>query len=231
MSSMQRLNLFVLGVLLSSSRSSAFQTSLKTRRQAVKTTSSMPTSSSVLQLHVDETDRHHDDRVQNSYKLSMDEINPIFRMSNGDKEKVINAHGLWCLFVTILTGPVWAAVMFAVDFYNKNIDSEWDPHRAVYDKTGKIWSKIWLSMTDSYPTSSGEVDFLKEGGNGACLYVANHASWLDIPVICTVLDPVFKFIAKGELAKVPCIGQQLVGVSTAVPCASIICVPPPESRV
>jgi hypothetical protein len=27
-----------------------------------------------------------------------------------------------------------------------------------------------------------------------------------------VLDPVFKFIAKGELSNVPCIGQQLTGV-------------------
>ena len=34
----------------------------------------------------------------------------------------------------------------------------------------------------------------------------------DIPVLCTVLDPVFKFIAKGELSKVPCIGTQLSGV-------------------
>ena len=34
---------------------------------------------------------------------------------------------------------------------------------------------------------------------------------VDIPVLCTVLDPVFKFIAKGELAKVPCIGTQLSG--------------------
>ena len=106
--------------------------------------------------------------------------------------------------------------MAALNFYNKNVDGEWDKHRAVYDKTGKIWSKAWLSLTNSYPTSSGEVDFLREGGKGPCLYVANHASWLDIPVICTVLDPVFKFIAKGELSKVPCIGQQLSGVSGAI---------------
>ena len=37
-----------------------------------------------------------------------------------------------------------------------------------------------------------------------------------IPVLCTVLDPVFKFIAKGELLKVPCIGQQLEGVSAEI---------------
>lgn len=32
------------------------------------------------------------------------------------------------------------------------------------------------------------------------LIVANHASWLDIPVLCTAVDGPFKFIAKGERA-------------------------------
>jgi len=69
-----------------------------------------------------------------------------------------------------------------------------------------------LTIADSYPTISGDVERLnKENDLGACLFVANHASWLDIPVLCTVLDPVFKFIAKGELKSIPCIGQQLVG--------------------
>jgi len=87
-----------------------------------------------------------------------------------------------------------------------------DVNKAEYDNTGKIWSKAWLAATNSYPTISGDVERLKAGNDlGACLFVANHASWLDIPVLCTVLDPVFKFIAKGELAKVPCIGHQLSG--------------------
>ena len=67
-------------------------------------------------------------------------------------------------------------------------------------------------MTNSYPTVSGNLERVRKGNElGPCLYVANHASWLDIPVLCTVLDPVFKFIAKGELSKVPCIGTQLSG--------------------
>ena len=71
-----------------------------------------------------------------------------------------------------------------------------------------------------------DVDRLREG-QGPCLYVANHASWLDIPVLCTVLDPVFKFIAKGELGQVPCIGQQLNGVRMSVivtVCVMHVCV-------
>ena len=105
------------------------------------------------------------------------------------------------------------AAMMLVDtlIHQRKDDNEWDPHRSIYDSTGKIWAKVWLTLIDSFPTISGEP--LMTGR--PCLYVANHASWLDIPVLCTVLDPVFKFIAKGELAKVPCIGHQLRGVSAS----------------
>jgi len=151
------------------------------------------------------------------FLLSIDEANPLIRMGQGDKEKMVNAFGLWCAVVSLITGPVWMAAMMIVDaISNKN--EEWDPHRAIYDSTGKVWAKTWLAMTNSSPSVSGEP--LMTGR--PCLYVANHASWLDIPVLCTVLDPVFKFIAKGELAKVPCIGQQLHGVSTLFQlCAAI----------
>jgi Acyltransferase len=146
-----------------------------------------------------------------SYFLSREEIKPIFQLGSGDKEKLVNAFGLWSLVVTLLTCPLWAAAMSLLNVVYKVYGDAWDPHRALYDTTGKIWSKSWLTLSNSMPTFSGHVDQLQEG-NGPCLYVANHASWLDIPILCTVLDPVFKFIAKGELRGVPCIGQQLVGV-------------------
>lgn len=145
-----------------------------------------------------------------SFLLSREEINPIISFGKDDKEKIINPFGLWCLLVSLVTGPIW---MLAMKIVHK---MENDENRALYDMTGKIWSKTWLTLTNSYPTISGNMERLKAGNDaGACLFVANHASWLDIPVLCTVLDPVFKFIAKGELSNVPCIGAQLSGVSTA----------------
>jgi len=141
--------------------------------------------------------------------LSDEEVAPLLRFDTGGKEKIINAFGLWTFVVSLITCPIWAAAMWIVDAICKS-NEELDPHRSVYDGTGKIWSKAWLTMAMSYPTITGDVDRLREG-KGACLYVANHASWLDIPVVCTVLDPVFKFISKAELAKLPCIGQQLSG--------------------
>ena len=156
--------------------------------------------------------------LNTSCVLSDEEVAPLIRFKKGPgkKEKVINAFGVWTLLVTIVTAPIWAAAMWAVGaFCDANPD--FDPDRSLYDKTGKIWSKVWLSMNDSYPTLSGDTERLKvkegEFQGESCLFVANHASWLDIPVLCTALAPVFKFIAKGELRDVPCIGQQLIGVS------------------
>jgi hypothetical protein len=143
-----------------------------------------------------------------SFVLSREEVNPLFSVGKGEKEKLVNGFGLWTLFVSLITGPIW---MLAMKLVHRMEDDE---NRQLYDMTGKIWSKTWLTLINSYPTISGDLERLKAGNdNGACLFVANHASWLDIPVLCTVLDPVFKFIAKGELSKLPCIGTQLSGVS------------------
>jgi Acyltransferase len=152
------------------------------------------------------------------FKLSKEECFPILRIGKGDNEKIVNAFGFWCLFVSLVTGPLWMTAMTVVNALYK-INEDWDPHRAIYDCTGKVWAKTWLTLTNSFPTVSGDTGSLQQirqadKMTGPCLYVANHASWLDIPILCTVLDPVFKFIAKGELREVPCIGQQLDGVSS-----------------
>ena len=147
-----------------------------------------------------------------SFVLSREQVKPILTLKEGTpNEKVVNAHGLLTLFMSLITGPIWMMAMMLVDTIC-NANEELDPNRAFFDGTGKMWSKIWLGLSNSYPTITGEVEALR-AGHGPCLYVANHASWLDIPVLCTVLDPVFKFIAKSELENVPCIGQQLKGVS------------------
>lgn len=164
--------------------------------------------------------------LQKNFVLSPTEVNPLVTLKVGSSDKLINAFGLWTLAVSLLTGPIWAAVMYLLNqAYEADTDkrymNKWDPNRAIYDSTGKVWSRLWLALTMSTPTLSGDVDRLREG-QGPCLYVANHASWLDIPVLCTVLDPVFKFIAKGELGKVPCIGQQLNGVRSTNVISSVM---------
>jgi len=142
---------------------------------------------------------------QNPFVIPREDVHPIF----SPKGKVVNAFGVMVALVSLVTGPIWMAAMKTLQMVNKVFKS-FDPNRAIYDYTGKIWSRVFLWLSMSYPTLTGNVQYLKEH-NGPCLFVANHASWLDIPVLCTVLDPVFKFIAKGELGNVPCIGDQLRG--------------------
>jgi len=162
-----------------------------------------PTKTTLRHLYVSKTP----DVLDESFTLPPEEVNPLIRFGDGNKEKIINAFGLHTLVVFVMTGPIWMLAMAIVEKIC-NINENFDPNRAIFDYTGKIWSRVWLTMTFSYPSLSGEVDSIRDG-HGPCLYVANHASWLDIPIICTVLNPVFKFIAKSDLVKVPCIGQQL----------------------
>lgn len=149
--------------------------------------------------------------LEASYVLSEDQVKPLIRIGKGEKEKIINGFGLWTVVVSLITGPLWVLAMSLVQgMYSLKDRESWDPHSALFDATGKVWAKTWLGLAQSYPSVSGDLQRLSSKDE-PCLFVANHASWLDIPVLCTVLDPVFKFIAKGELTNVPCVGQQLKG--------------------
>lgn len=190
---------YVWALFLAPAQTDAFVPDLRSR--IIKT---LPTTALTVSVQPN-LDGEIDSR---SFILSKEEVNPIISFGEGDKEKVVNLFGLWCLVVSLITGPIW---MLAMNLVHR---MENDENRALFDTTGKIWSKVWLAMTNSYPTITGNLARLDaKKDTGACLFVANHASWLDIPVLCTVLDPTFKFIAKGDLSKVPCIGTQLSGVS------------------
>jgi hypothetical protein len=151
-----------------------------------------------------------------SHIMTEDEISPLIKLKKGTgKEKWVNAFGMYHIMCSVLTLPPWWVAMTIVDAVCTQFP-DLDPNRSVYDETGKVWAKLYLTLTNSYPSISGDLEHLKKARREqkGCLYVANHASWLDIPVLCTVMSPVFKFIAKGELLSVPCIGKQLSGVST-----------------
>jgi len=157
-----------------------------------------------------------DDPSSPSHVLSVDEMGPRLTFEKNGKTKVLNATGLLHLVVILLTMPVWVASLEALHWLGSNVEG-FDENRAKFDYAGKVWCRAYLAMTGCYPEIAGDVSRLKEGGNGdgggACLFVANHASFLDIAVLCCVLDPVFKFIAKDSLNKFPGVGRQLVGVS------------------
>jgi len=151
-------------------------------------------------------------------------MKPILQFQKNGKPKVLNATGLHHLIVILLTMPLWLASMETMSWLSKYASGNGgfhDVNKAKFDYSGKLWCRTYLSLTDCYPEIAGDVSRLEvsdgaadgnnDSSNGACLFVANHASFLDIAVLCCVLDPVFKFIAKDSLAKFPGVGKQLVG--------------------
>ncbi|CAB9502943.1 sn-glycerol-3-phosphate acyltransferase 1, chloroplastic [Seminavis robusta] len=153
-----------------------------------------------------------EENINQDFWMSLQEINPIIKLGSEPKQKVINSFGLFCMAVSLAICPIWLMALQACEASYKVIGDDWDPNREFFDGLGKVWAKSFLTLTGSYPSFSGEVELLEKGPhNQPCLFVANHASWLDIPILCTCLDQVFKFVAKGELGNIPCIGHQLSG--------------------
>jgi len=170
-----------------------------------------------VQTHEESSPPHdrQEFKGEKSHVLSIEEISPIFQFANKKGNlKVVNLFGLYNLFIIVITIPFWLLAMEVLQRLGDSIDG-FDDDRSKFDYSGKMWCRTYLRLVDSYPEIAGDVSRLKdktEGGyGGACLFVANHASFLDIAVLCTVLDPVFKFIAKDSLAKFPGVGKQLVG--------------------
>lgn len=152
-----------------------------------------------------------EENINENFWLPPQEVNAVVTVGRAPKEKVINPFGLWCMVVTLVLCPIWYIALQLTEASYK-ISDAWDPNREFFDGLGKIWAKCFLTLINSYPTFSGELELLQKGPhNRPCLFVANHASWLDIPVLCICTDQVFKFVAKGELGKLPCIGNQLSG--------------------
>jgi len=201
----------------------ALHASLQTRTERQVPQSSSPSNNKTPSPH------HHDDDATtsasdkvyqsatssaSSHVLSIDEMSPLLKFKKNGKDKVLNATGLYHLLIIILTLPSWLASMEILRKLGDAIEG-YDEHRAKFDYSGKVWCRTYLKLTECYPEIAGDVARLQQqtltDGNEACLFVANHASFLDIPLLCCVLDPVFKFIAKDSLTKFPGVGQQLVG--------------------
>eukprot|EP00520_Triparma_pacifica_P018964 CAMPEP_0118654916 /NCGR_PEP_ID=MMETSP0785-20121206/12644_1 /TAXON_ID=91992 /ORGANISM="Bolidomonas pacifica, Strain CCMP 1866" /LENGTH=327 /DNA_ID=CAMNT_0006547607 /DNA_START=122 /DNA_END=1102 /DNA_ORIENTATION=- len=123
--------------------------------------------------------------------------------------KYVNIFGLYTFIVSVASAIPYYVGLKAVKAWLETKPEEERESYKDYDNVGKLWSKGWLASTFSYPTVINP--HLLNTVSGGCLIVANHASWLDIPALCTVLDRPFKFIAKGELTAVPLIGLQLEG--------------------
>lgn len=156
-----------------------------------------------------------------THVLELDQIKPYLSFQKNGKQKVLNVTGLRHLSVILLTMPLWVLAMEVVHWLGDALE-DFDGDRSAFDYTGKLWCRSYLMLTNCYPEIAGDVSRLRsgrartgpaaaEGDEKAVMFVANHSSFLDIAVLCCVLDPVFKFIAKDSLEKFPGVGRQLVG--------------------
>lgn len=69
-------------------------------------------------------------------------------------------------------------------------------------KIGKRWARNTLKITGTTVEIHGEENII----DGPCLLVANHQSYMDIPVIVSIAKSHLGFVAKKELEKVPLFG-------------------------
>ena len=120
----------------SRSRSGASPANFSSRSSTAVSLSTVPSTPPPAAAATDNT----------SYVLSRDEVKPIIKIGKGDKQKIINGFGLWAMAVSFLTGPPWLLAMKIVQRFDN------DTHRELFDMTGKIWAKTWLTLTNSYPT-------------------------------------------------------------------------------
>lgn len=95
-----------------------------------------------------------------------------------------------------------------------------DPFRRIPINIGYTWGLITMSLFGMWPSieGMGNLEVLREvGKNGKvgkklkpAMYVANHASWMDIPYVCRIFGFLnYKMIAKAELLKVPILGKAI----------------------
>lgn len=69
-------------------------------------------------------------------------------------------------------------------------------------KLAKKWSYTTLKMMGTTYEVSGRENLIDE----PCLYVANHQSYFDIPLMVQIIDKPMGFVAKKEMMKVPVLG-------------------------
>lgn len=69
-------------------------------------------------------------------------------------------------------------------------------------KIGKRWARNTLKITGTTVEIHGEENIV----DGPCLFVSNHQSYMDIPIIVSIAKSHLGFVAKKELAEVPLFG-------------------------
>ncbi len=133
-------------------------------------------------------------RKKRSWLISLIPKQPLLRIF---KTKATNVWGIvfgmqcWSLMLVWMMGMI-LFMPFKILF------PDLDRNGILIDAGGRWWSRL-VTFPHSIPRIDGYKNLPPR--TEPCLYIANHASWLDIPILGGYLPPM-KFVCKKELTKV-----------------------------
>lgn len=67
----------------------------------------------------------------------------------------------------------------------------------------RVWASVWFVLTGIFHRNIGPEE---PTGDGACIYIANHISWLDAALIPKVFRQPIRPLGKAEMGKIPVFG-------------------------
>lgn len=101
---------------------------------------------------------------------------------------------------TIVATVIFGTIAITVSFFSKNGDS--------VHGVATLWAKSILWVSGIQVTVKGGQN--KDLGN-SCIFMSNHESNFDIPVLYSSLSTQFRWLAKMELFKIPIFGAAMRG--------------------
>jgi len=128
----------------------------------------------------------------------------------------MNLFGFYYGFIACFFGIFWFIGLTIMDLIYKMFP-KYDPTRKIPVLIGNIFGHVLLSLTRCYPIVKGKENISSilgkddQSSSRACMFVANHCSWMDIPFIaCSVIGMKnYKMVSKKELLKVPILSKSL----------------------
>ena len=148
-----------------------------------------------------------------SYDPSKDfRVGPYFTFGRSGLK--LNPYGFYCGVVEIFFGLFWWAFLKASEvFYfccRCFIGRELDANRKIPVLISSTWGWIIMKLTRNYPEIINREAVMEKLNGRACLYVANHCSWMDIPFVSAAIGyRNYKMVSKKELLKVPILGTAI----------------------
>jgi len=123
------------------------------------------------------------------------------------KGKGVNLFGfLYGLQSVLVLGTLWWIALTLTELVCRA--TGWDKDRKLHDWIGKTWSRVNMWLGGCAPSVIRGKENIP-ANEQAALYVSNHASWFDIPLVAQAIPNQFKFIAANELRNLPLVGKQL----------------------